>query len=145
MCRVIFYNTRKTPWFILPACTQEAARSYRKTLLQNGLVFGGKVSKAKVASKLSLDWHESNLLRSFAVALRKSVKLKGRTEEQKQELLAIVSWMNDYADALNPLSNFNKVIDQMKNPPWFYEESKATGWSDLLPDMKRVPWSKKWC
>jgi len=76
--------------------------------------------KAEAVKKLVQAWHESNLIRSFAVALQKQIDDARTPEESKPELRSMVDWAQRHADYLDPLTDLGWTLRQFKNPPWLY-------------------------
>lgn len=75
--------------------------------------------KAEVVGKLAGGWNQSKLLREFANALSALAEKMAASEDQKQDLHALVIWTLQHADSADPLSNPLWVIRQFKNPPWY--------------------------
>lgn len=75
--------------------------------------------KAEVVGKLAGAWNESKLLREFANSLSTEAENMSASEDQKQDLLALVVWTLRYADFVDPLTDLPWVIRQFKNPPCY--------------------------
>jgi hypothetical protein len=75
--------------------------------------------KAEVVGKLAGAWNQSKLLREFANTLSAEAEKMAASEDQKQDLHALVVWTLRYADFVDPLTDLPWVIRQFKNPPWY--------------------------
>jgi hypothetical protein len=75
--------------------------------------------KAEVVGKLAGSWNQSKLLREFANTLSTEAEKISASEDQKQDLHALVVWTLRYADFVDPLTDLPWVIRQFKNPPWY--------------------------
>lgn len=75
--------------------------------------------KAEVAGKLAASWNQSKLLREFGNTLLAEAEKMAASEDQKQDLEAIVIWTMRHADLVDPLTDLPWVIRQFKNSPWY--------------------------
>jgi hypothetical protein len=76
--------------------------------------------KAKVVGKFLRRWNESNAFRDFAAAIQDGVDKSPAQNGQKQEVLEIAKWIAHHAKNLNPLEDFESMIDEFNDPPWQY-------------------------
>jgi hypothetical protein len=74
--------------------------------------------KAKVVGGFLRRWKESKAFRDLAVAIEEEAEISPVQDGQKQEILAIAQWIARHADNVNPLADFECMIDEFKEPPW---------------------------
>ena len=76
--------------------------------------------KAKVAGEFLRRWKESKVFRDLAAAIEEKAESSLVQDGQKQEILAIAQWIARHADNMNPLADFDWMIDEFNDPPWQY-------------------------
>lgn len=73
--------------------------------------------KAKVAGEFLRRWNESKAFRHFAAAIEREAQQSSVQDERKQEILKIAKWIAVHAENLNPLGDFEWMIDEFHDPP----------------------------
>jgi hypothetical protein len=76
--------------------------------------------KAKVVGEFLRRWNESKAFRDFAAAIQDGVDKSPVQDGHKQEVLEIAKWIAHHAENLNPLADFESMIDEFNDPPWQY-------------------------
>jgi len=76
--------------------------------------------KAKVVAQFLQGWRESKALRAFVAAIEKKLNSSAIGAEQKQEMQAIAEWIAHHADYVDPLTDFDWMVGEFKNPSWQY-------------------------
>jgi hypothetical protein len=76
--------------------------------------------KAKVVGEFLRTWTESKAFDELAAAIREKADSLPVQDVQKGEILAIAEWISEHADHLNPLADFEWMIDEFKDPPRQY-------------------------
>jgi hypothetical protein len=76
--------------------------------------------KAKVVAQFLQGWREGKALRAFAAAIKKKLDSSTIEAEQKREMQTITEWITDHADYVDPLTDFDWMVEEFKNPPWQY-------------------------
>lgn len=68
--------------------------------------------KAKVVGEFLRGWNESKAFRDFAGAIEDKAEQLSLQDGQKQEILEITKWIARHAENLNPLADFEWMIDE---------------------------------
>jgi hypothetical protein len=76
--------------------------------------------KAKVAGEFLQRWRDSKAFRGLAVAIKEKAESSPAQDSQKREILALAQWIAQHANNLNPLDDFDWMIDEFNDPPWPY-------------------------
>jgi hypothetical protein len=53
-------------------------------------------------------------------AIEKQLNSTAIEADQKQEIQAIAAWIAHHADYVDPLADFDWMLDEFKNPSWQY-------------------------
>lgn len=76
--------------------------------------------KAKVVNQFLQGWKDGAAFRDLADAVRRKVEASSVRDDQRQEMLAIANWIAHHADYIDPLTDFDWMIDQFNDPPGQY-------------------------
>lgn len=76
--------------------------------------------KAKVVAQFLQGWRDGKALRAFSVAIKKMLDNSTIDAEQKSEMQTIAEWITHHADFVDPLTDFDWMVEEFKNPPWQY-------------------------
>lgn len=76
--------------------------------------------KAKVVGEFLQRWKESKAFRDLAIAIEQKAESSAFEEGQKQEVLTIARWITQHADNVNPLADFDWMIEEFSGPPYQY-------------------------
>jgi hypothetical protein len=68
-------------------------------------------------------WTESKAFHELAAAIREKADSLPVQDVQKVEILAIAEWISEHADHVNPLADFEWMIDEFNGPPQQYTGS----------------------
>jgi hypothetical protein len=76
--------------------------------------------KAKVVGEFLRRWKDSEVFRDLAAAIEEKARSSAVQDGQKLEILAIAQWIAQHAENINPLVDFDWMIDEFNDPPWQY-------------------------
>jgi hypothetical protein len=65
-------------------------------------------------------WTEGKAYHELAAAIREKAESLPVQDVQKVEILAIAEWISEHADHMNPLADFEWMIDEFNVPPRQY-------------------------